>query len=331
MSLPTRKIGNASVPIPGWGLMGFSAFYSSDKTDEEVIPVFKVAHEAGCHMWDTADIYSRSGLGQNERLVAKAIKALNIPRKDIFLCTKFALAPDFTIHGEPEYVKEAIERSLKALDTDYVDLYYQHRVDPKTPIEVTVKAMQELKEAGKIKHIGLSECSADTLRRASKVAKIDAVQWEYSLWETSVETNGVLDACKELGITLVAYSPLGRGMLSGKFKKRSDLPKDDWRLTVPRFSEENFPKNIQLIDQLSAFAKTKGCTPGQLALAWIHAQWEGIIAIPGTTRAEALEENIGSAKVSLTAEELKEIRSVLDQFPVAGTRYDEGMMSAVNA
>jgi len=330
MSLPTRKIGDTAVPIPGWGLMGFSAFYSTEKTDEDFIPVFKIGYEAGCRMWDTADIYSREGLGQNERLVAKAMKTLKIPRKDVFLCTKFAFTPDWQIRGDPEYIKQAIERSLKDLEMDYVDLYYQHRVDPKTPIEVTVKALQELKEAGKIKHIGLSECSADTLRRAAKVATIAAVQWEYSLWETSVETNGILDVCKELGITLVAYSPLGRGMLSCKFKSRSDLDPSDFRYTNPRFSDENFPKNLELVDQLSAFAKNKGCTASQLALAWVHAQWDGIIAIPGTTRAEALEENIGSANVSLTAEELKQIRAVLDQFPVAGTRYDEGSLSAVN-
>ncbi|KZT51414.1 Aldo/keto reductase [Calocera cornea HHB12733] len=330
MSLPTRRIGGTSVPIPGWGLMGFSAFYSTDKSDEDFIPNFKVAYEAGCTMWDTADIYSRSGLGQNERLVAKAMKALKIPRKDIFLCTKFGFGLDMKVHGDPAYIKQAIERSLKDLEMDYVDLYYQHRVDPNTPIEETVKAMQELKDAGRIRHIGLSECSAETLRRAAKVAKIDAVQTEYSLWETSIETNGVLDACKELGITLVAYSPLGRGMLSGKFRKHSDLPADDWRRTNPRFSEENFSKNIQLVDQLASFAKAKGCTAGQLALAWVHAQWDGIIAIPGTTRIEALEENIGSVKVELTKEELKEIRAILDQFPVAGTRYDAQSLKGLN-
>ncbi|EJT98629.1 oxidoreductase [Dacryopinax primogenitus] len=259
------------------------------------------------------------------------MKALQIPRKDIFLCTKFGLLPaPGGVRGDPEYVKSAIERSLKDLEVDYVDLYYQHRVDPKVPIEDTVRAMQELKDAGKIKHIGLSECSAETLRRAAKVAKIDAVQWEYSLWETSVEHNGILEACKELGITLVAYSPLGREMLSGKFRKRSDLPAGDWRLDAPRFSEENFPKNIELVDQLSAFASHKRCTPGQLALAWVLAQWDGIIPIPGTTRAEALEENIGSARVSLTQEELGEIRKVLDSFTVVGTRYNAQGMSLPN-
>ncbi|EJT98628.1 Aldo/keto reductase [Dacryopinax primogenitus] len=288
-----RKIGNTSVPVPGWGLMGFSAFYATDKTEDDFVPVFKVAYDAGCRMWDTADIYSRESLGQNERLVAKAMRELKIPRKDIFLCTKFGWLPGLTgIRGDPEYVKSAIERSLKPGD---------------------VRAMQELKDAGKIRYIGLSECSAETLRRASKVAKIDAVQWEYSLWETSIETNGVLDACKELGIALVAYSPLGRGMLRsacGKFRQRSDLAADDVRLGLPRFSEENFPK---------------------LGLAWVLAQWEGILVIPGTTRVAALEENIGAATVTLTAEELEEIRKVLDSFPVAGNRYDAEMLSNSNA
>ncbi|KZO93624.1 Aldo/keto reductase [Calocera viscosa TUFC12733] len=331
MSLPTRKIGNASVPIPGWGCMGFTALYSTIKTDEDFIPVFKAAYDAGCRMWDTADVYGRKGMGENERLIAKAIKELDIPREDIFLCTKFAALAGFQgVRGDPEYVHQACEASLKALNTDYIDLYYQHRVDPKTPIEDTVRAMKELQDAGKVKHLGLSECSATTLRRACKIAKIDAVQIEYSLFETSVETNGILDVCRELGITFVAYSPLGRGFLTGRFQSRADLASDDWRLTQPRFSEENFPKNVELVSKVAAMAKAKGCTPGQLALAWIFAQGENVLAIPGTTRKEALLENVGCTKVQLTKEDLAEIRKVLDQFPVAGTRYPDYAMGTVN-
>jgi len=331
MSLPTRKIGNTQVPVPGWGCMGFSALYGHDKSEAELIPVFKTAYDAGCRMWDTADVYGRKDLHENELLIGKAMEELLIPREDIFLCTKFGVLAGFSgIRGDPEYVHLACDASLKALGTSYIDLYYQHRVDPKTPIEDTVRAMKELQDAGKVKYIGLSECSADTLRRASKIAHIDAVQIEYSLFETTVEVNGILDACKELGIAFVAYSPLGRGFLTGKFKTREDLPKDDWRRTIPRFSEENFPKNIELVNKVAAMARAKGCTTGQLALAWIFAQGENIMAIPGTTRTEALLENIGCSKVVLTKEDLVEIRKVLDQFPVAGTRYPVYAMGSVN-
>ncbi|KZT55737.1 Aldo/keto reductase [Calocera cornea HHB12733] len=331
MSLPTRKIGDISVPIPGWGCMGLSALYATDKKDDDFLPVFKAAYDAGVRMWDTADVYGRDGLGENERLIGWAMKKLGISREDIFLCTKFAVLAGFAgVRGDPEYVHQACEASLKALGTDYIDLYYQHRVDPKTPIEETVRALKELQDAGKIRHIGLSECSESTLRRACKIAKIDAVQIEYSLFETSVETNGVLDACKELGVTFVGYSPLGRGFLTGKFQRRSDLPADDWRLGIPRFSEENFPKNIELVHKVAEMAKAKGCTTGQLALAWIFAQGENVLAIPGTTRKEALLENVGCTKVALTKEDLDEIRKILDQFPVSGTRYPAYAMGGVN-
>ncbi|EJT98638.1 Aldo/keto reductase [Dacryopinax primogenitus] len=331
MSLPTRKIGTTSVPIPGYGLMGFSALYGTTASEEEFLPVFKAAYDAGCRMWDTADVYGRKGLHENERLLAKAMKELNIPRNDIFLCTKFgALAGFVGVRGDPEYVHSACAASLEALGTDHIDLYYQHRVDPKTPIEDTVRAMKELQDQGKIKYIGLSECSADTLRRASKVAKIDAVQIEYSLFSTDVETNGILDACKELGVTFVAYSPLGRGFLAGRFKSRGDLSAGDWRLTVPRFSEENFPTNLDLVNKVSSIAHAKGCTPAQLALAWLLAQGPNVFVIPGTTRKEALLDNIGCAKVHLTDGELAEIRKILDQFPVAGTRYNASVMHTVN-
>ncbi|KZO93640.1 Aldo/keto reductase [Calocera viscosa TUFC12733] len=340
MSLPTRKIGNADVPYPGLGTMGMSAFYDGAGKTESNLTVLKAAYDSGCRFWDTADMYGNHHMGENEQLLAKAFKEGGVKREDIFLgtysssTTKFGnfRAPDGTrsIIGTPAYVASAIDKSLADLQVPFVDLYYQHRVDKNTPIEETVGAMQKLKEAGKIRHIGLSECSAETLRRASKVAKVDAVQWEYSLWETSIETNGVLEACKELGITLVAYSPLGRGMLTGKLKSRADLSPTDFRYHSPRFSEENFPKNLELVDKITAFAEKKGCTPAQLALAWVHAQWEGIIAIPGTTRLEGLKENIGSVGVELTDEELKEVRVLLDSFVVQGDRYPAAAMASLN-
>jgi len=329
MSLPTRYIGKDKVPYPGLGCMGMSGAYAGHGNTENNIATLKYAYESGCTMWDTADAYGANRMGENEELLAKALKELNIPRKDIFLCTKFGNTPN-GIKGTPEYVKEAIGKSLGYLQMDYVDLYYQHRVDKKTPIEDTMKAMKELQEAGKIRYIGISECSAETLRRASKIVKVDAVQIEYSLWETGIETNGILDTCKELGIAIVAYAVLGRGMLSGSVKKRSDLTPSDARWNHPRFSEENFPKNLDLVEELNKLAAKKGCTPGQLALAWVHAQWEGIISIPGTTRIEGLKENLESHKVSFTPEELAEIRKILNSFERFGTRYPAAGMGNVN-
>jgi len=329
-----RKIGSTDVPYPGLGTMGMSAFYDGAGNDAAHLPVLKAAYDMGCRFWDTADIYGTNEMGENEQLLAKAFKEGGVNREEIFLATKFGnlRLPDGTrrIVGTPAYVASAIEKSLADLQTPYVDLYYQHRVDKNTPIEETVLAMEALRKAGKVRYLGLSECSADTLRRAAKVAAISVVQWEYSLWETSVETNGVLDACKELGIALVAYSPLGRGMLAGKIKSRADLSPTDFRFSNPRFSEENFPKNLQLVEQVKRLAEKKGCTPAQLALAWVHSQWDGIIAIPGTTRLEGLKENVGSVDVKLTEEELKEIRAILSSFVVSGTRYPEAAMGMVN-
>ncbi|KZO93637.1 Aldo/keto reductase [Calocera viscosa TUFC12733] len=330
MSLPTRLLAGRQVPIPGFGAMGISAYYSpSLKTEEHYHTVLKAAYDLGARHWDTANVYGENGLGENERLIGRAIKALKIPREDLFLATKFGISYEDGVlraRGNPEYVRTCLAQSLEALQTSYVDLFYLHRtVDPDTPIEVTVRAMQALKEEGKIRGIGLSECSAETLRKAAKVVTIDAVQVEYSLFETQAETNGLLAACKELNVPLVAYSPLGRGFLAGRYRSRADLPSIDSRLGLPRFSEENFPKNLVLVDKINRLAAAKGCTPGQLALAWIHAQWERTIAIPGTTRIEALKENVESTKVHLSLEALAEIRKVLDTFTPVGDRYNEMM------
>ncbi|KZT51425.1 aldose reductase YakC [Calocera cornea HHB12733] len=329
MSLPTRLLAGRQVPIPGFGCMGISAYYApSLKSEQHYQSVLRAAYDLGARHWDTANVYGEHGLGENERLIGRAIMELEIPREDIFLATKFGISYEDGVlraRGSPEYVRACLAQSLEALQTPYVDLYYVHRVDPDTPIEVTVNAMQQLKEEGKIRGIGLSECSAETLRKAAKVVTVDAVQVEYSLFETTPETNGLLATCKELNVPLVAYSPLGRGFLSGRFRTRADLPSIDSRLGLPRFSEENFPKNLVLVDHVNRLAQKKGCTAGQLALAWIHAQWERTIAIPGTTRVEALKENVESGKVVLSPEELTEIREVLDSFKPVGNRYDEWM------
>jgi len=273
------------------------------------------------------------GFGVNEELLGEAIKTAKFKRSDLVIATKFAfvLNPDKSIgiNGTPEHVKDACEKSLKRLGLDYIDLYYQHRVDPKTPIEDTVKAMAELVKEGKVKYLGLSECSAETLRKAHKIHPITACQVEYSLFTTDIEDNGILNACRELGVTLVAYSPLSRGFLTGQIKSIDDLEPNDWRRSNPRFSPENFSKNLDLVKLLEAIAKEKNCTPGQLALAWVIAQ-QGVVAIPGTKKIQYLEENIAAEKVRLSEDDLKKIREILKSFNVAGTRYSEAGMKGVN-
>ncbi|EJU04451.1 Aldo/keto reductase [Dacryopinax primogenitus] len=306
-------------PHPGLGTMGMSFSYATAHNEQNNLAVLRAAWEKGCRLWDTADMYGDHFMGENEQLLSKAFHS-GIPRKDIFLCSKFGNWRNYEtgerkVLGTPEYVKSAIEKTLKNLDVEYVDLYYQHRVDKNTPIEDTVQALKELQSAGKIRYIGLSECSASTLRRAYAVAPIAAVQVEYSLWETSIERSGLLDACKELGVARVA--------------SRKDLEGDS-RLGHPRFSEENFPKNLKLVDELNNLAKKKECTASQLAIAWVHAQWEGVIAIPGTTRLAGLEENIASNDVKFTEAELKEIRTILDSFKTAGDRYPAPQMAALD-
>jgi len=326
-----RKLGSdLEVSAIGLGCMGMSfAYGASDET--ESLATIDRALELGVNFLDTADIY---GPHTNEVLVGKALKGR---REKFILATKFGIVVDPEnwgirgINGKPEYVREAVEASLKRLEIETIDLYYLHRVDPETPIEETVGAMARLIEEGKIRHIGLSEASAETLRRAAKVHPITALQSEYSLWTRDVEENDVLATCRELGIGFVPYSPLGRGFLSGEIKKFEDLAEDDWRRTNPRFQGENFDKNIKLVEKLEEIAREKEVTASQLALAWVLAQGQDIVPIPGTKRVKYLEQNASAADIILSQEELAAIEEVFPKDAASGLRYPEAMMKSVNA
>ena len=295
--------------------MGMSEFYDPKQmNDEESIRVIHRYLDSGGNFLDTADIY---GVGRNEVLVGKAIAGR---RARVVLATKFGnvRGPNgefLGMRGDPQYVKECCDASLKRLGVDVIDLYYQHRVDPKTPIEATVGAMAELVKAGKVRYLGLSEASSATMRRAVKVHPIAALQTEYSLWSRDSETD-VLPAVRELGIGFVAYSPLGRGFLTGQFKKFEDLPADDYRRNAPRFQGENFQKNLDLLAKIEKLAKSKNCSPSQLALAWVLAQGEDIVPIPGTKRAKYLDDNLGALRVHLAPDELRQIDAIL---PIGAT------------
>ncbi|KAI4242263.1 MAG: hypothetical protein L6R40_004134 [Gallowayella cf. fulva] len=331
--LPTRPLGKngPQVTALGFGAMGLSAFYGAPASDEERFKVLDRAYELGETNWDSADMYMDS-----EDLIGKWF-ARTGKRSEIFLATKFAnlVKPDGTrdIRSDPAYVREACLKSLSRLGIDCIDLYYCHRVDGKTPIEHTVQVMADLQKEGKIKHIGLSEVSAETLRRADKVVHIDAVQIEYSPFTLDIEDPavGLLATCRELGTAVIAYSPLGRGMITGAFTSPADFSENDFRRHAPRFSEENFPKNLQLVEQLKAIAERKKCTTGQLTLAWLLAQGEDVIPIPGTKRIGYLEENLGSLDVRLSGEEVAEIRRAVEAAEVHGVRYPPAMMGALFA
>jgi aryl-alcohol dehydrogenase-like predicted oxidoreductase len=307
--------------------MGMSAWYGATDEEESIATIHR-ALELGIFFLDTADVYG-ARFGENEELVGRAIAGR---RDEVVLATKFGnmVRDDGSrgISGRPEYVREAIDKSLARLNVDHVDLYYQHRVDKTVPIEETVGAMKELVEAGKTRHIGLSEASPETIGRAHAVHPITALQTEYSLWTRDPEDNGVLDTTRELGIGFVAYSPLGRGFLTGRFRSPDDFDEDDFRRQSPRFQGQNFHKNLELVERVEELAAEKGITPGQLALAWVLAQGEDIVPIPGTTRVEHLEENVAALEIELTGDDLATIEAVFPRGAAAGDRY--GDMSTVN-
>ncbi|CAF1021397.1 unnamed protein product [Adineta steineri] len=329
-SIPLRKLGTngPNVPAIGFGTMGLAAFYGVSLSDEERFKILDRLIELGSTYIDSSNFY-----GDNDDLLGKYFKKYPHQREKVFLATKFGIAflPDGTrtARGDAEYVHEQCNKSLQRLGLDYIDLYYAHRIDKNTPIEETMGALKELVQAGKIKHIGLCECSSDTLRRAYAVHPVAAVQIEYSPFSLDIEHEniGVLKTCRELGVAIVCYAPLGRGLLSGKIKSPDNLEENDYRRKFPRYSKENFPKNLQLVDTLSSIAKKKNCTTSQLTLAWILAQGEDFFVIPGTTKIKNLEENVGAAGVKLSKEEEQEIRKACENADIAGGRYAEAVDS----
>ena len=328
-SMKTRRLGTQGLESSelGLGCMGMSEFYGP-ASDEESIATIHRAVELGVTMFDTADMY---GPFTNEELVGRALRDV---RDDVVIATKFGNVRDpkkpgaRRIEGSPAYVHQACDASLRRLGIDTIDLYYQHRVDPKTPIEETVGAMAELVQAGKVRYLGLSEAAPDTIRRANAVHPISAIQSEYSLWTRDPEGD-VLKLCRELGIGFVAYSPLGRGFLTGKIKRVDDLANDDFRRSNPRFMGQNFQRNLDLVDRVESIARRKGCTPAQLALAWVLAQGNDIVPIPGTKHRARLEENIAAVGIELSADDLRELERAAPRGAAAGDRYTEAGMRSL--
>jgi aryl-alcohol dehydrogenase-like predicted oxidoreductase len=324
-----RKLGSQGLTVSavGLGCMGMSEFYGRGDKQESIATIHR-ALELGVTLLDTADIY---GPYVNEELVGHAIRGRH---GEVVLATKFGVVRDENaqfrgVNGKPDYVRSACEASLKRLGVDTIDLYYQHRVDPDTPIEDTVGAMAALIPEGKVRFLGLSEASPQTLRRACTVHPISALQTEYSLWSRDPEDK-VLETCRELGVGFVAYSPLGRGFLTGQIKAPDDLEKDDFRRQSPRFQGENFQRNLDMVTKLEELAAEKDCTPAQLALAWLLARGENIVPIPGTKHRKYLEQNVVAANIDLTAEDLRRIDEVASRDIASGTRYPEAQMQTLN-
>jgi len=328
--MQTRKLGRSGLTVSalGLGCMGMSDFYGQ-QDDAESIRTLHRAVELGVTLFDTADMY---GPFKNEELLAQAFKG---KRDRVMIATKFGIVRDLNdptkrgINGRPEYVRSSCEASLKRLGTDHIDLYYQHRVDPSTPIEETVGAMSRLVEEGKVRYLGMSEAAPATLRRAVATHPIAALQTEYSLWSREPEDE-ILPVCRELGIGFVPYSPLGRGFLTGQIQKFEDLAADDYRRFTPRFQGENFQKNLDLVARINDLAKQKDCTSGQLALAWVLAQGDDVVPIPGTKRVAYLEENLGALEISLSPNELAQLDDLAPKGVAVGSRYPTAMMATVN-
>ena len=330
--MKTRQLGHRGpyVSSIGLGCMGMSDFYTTGVDEREAIATLHRAVELGVTLFDTADMY---GPYTNEELLGRALRG---KREGLYLASKFGLVRSSDPHtrgvnGRPEYVRQSVDGSLKRLDTDYLDLYYQHRIDPEVPIEETIGAMAELVKAGKVRHIGISEASAETIQRAHAVHPLAAVQSEYSLWSRDPEQNGVLATCQRLGIAFVAYSPLGRGFLTGELKSPEDFAADDYRRFSPRFQADNFNRNLVLVERVKALASDKGISASQLALGWVLAQGEHVIPIPGTKQRKYLESNVAAASVVLSADELAQLDGIFaGEGAVAGDRYQAQTMTLLN-
>ena len=330
--MKTRQLGHRGPHVSsiGLGCMGMSDFYTTGVDEREAIATLHRAVELGVTLFDTADMY---GPHTNEELLGRALRG---KRDGLYLASKFGLVRSSDPHtrgvnGRPDYVRQSVEGSLKRLDTDYLDLYYQHRIDPEVPVEETIGAMAELVKAGKVRHIGISEASAETIQRAHAVHPLAAVQSEYSLWSREPEHNDVLDTCQRLGIAFVAYSPLGRGFLTGELKSPEDFAADDYRRFNPRFQADNFNRNLALVERVKALALDKGISASQLALAWVLAQGDHVIPIPGTKQRKYLESNVAAASVVLGADELAQLDGIFTgEGVVAGDRYQAQTMTLLN-